>query len=415
MGGTHVVDNYYEEKQRAHERFMQTIHKAIVTDVYVDKGTVMVSMEGVDDHPREIVFPLVAISFPSKISENDHNELRTSWFRYIPQQGDVILVGYDSNGELYSLGYYTGNYIDFKRADDAREARGGIGWGEASGKTISPGDFDIKSSRNSSVYIGDKLKLASGPHSVTMNKSKGDITTITTLVDDLYGESSELRMGSARRFLLPTDTSETYIYGAFVSVAQEYNNVVRRGMIGTPNGIEMVRHSMGEVIDEATKLPMVPSTILATLTGVGVRKLESVKDPLGATNLYVEVIDDLGNYGMSAPTAIIFNWSTPLANWSMTNSSFSVESLTFIKLKSEVSVSLESALIQLGGVEAVSSVIKGTEFLAAMNTFLTAMTAATTGVVTPAQVVTAIAGINAAVMVLQSSMSNVLSTAVFTK
>ncbi len=400
--------NYMQVKQDLHKQFMFSIHRARVTDVHVEKGTVSVMLDDVS-YPADVDMPFVALSMPPQKSEEDHNELSASWGRYIPQVGDMLLVGFAADGICYALGYNAVYYEGFTQKDLDRTDKGGIGWGEGSAKTLKPGDWDFKSARGSSFFIGDKVRLYSGPHGITVNKSTGDITTKSSLVRDRYGTASDRRSGEVRRRLLPIDPSETSIYNLTGQVAQESTDIVRNGF---PQ-IEIARTQMGDVIDEALLQPMV-----STLGGTVVRKLESVKDPLGITDLYAEKVDDAGNYSVDAPMAVLFQWQTPLSSWTISNNvmsitdttSFSVDS-PLVTLKAATALVLDSINVQLGGPAAADFAIKGTKLWDLLNTnfVLTGVATQCAAVTNPADATAAMIAFGKAFVAFLLAFSTALS------
>jgi hypothetical protein len=403
--------NHLLTKMEDAEKFLSRIHRARVTDVHVDKGTVDVDFEDTP-YRTEVDFPLLGLSMPPKMSESDSNGGRSSWGRYIPQEGDVLIIGFTSNATPYAIGYSAVFYEGFNAKDIAAESRGGIGWGLTSAKRMKPGDWDFKSARRSGLYLGDKARLYSGPHSILVNKSTGDITTKSDLIYDQYGSSSESRRGSARRKIIPVDPSETSIYNLTLQVAQESTDVVYSGF---PK-LELTRRSMGDVVDESI-FQVMPST----LGGTVIRMLKSVKDPTGFIDLYAEKVDDLGNYGVEAPTALMFQWLTPASTWSITNTAttitstanFGVTSPT-ITLTAATSMILDSISIQLGGAVAVEPLVKGTTFKTALSAFLTAVQSATSAVGSAPQNAAALTAIGVAAVGLKSALDGILSTKVKT-
>lgn len=422
--------NAFEQRRQQHRSLMSAIHRARVTDIHIERGTVSVEFEKLH-YAREVVIPLMSLSVPRAAKDDasgkrETQESNAAWGRFIPQVGDLLLVGFDTDGSCYSLGYHAVNYQGFTRFDDNREDRGGIGWGNASGKRIKPGDWDFRSSRNSSLYMGDKLKLSSGPFSLTLDKPQGRITTVGNLLSDRYGVS-EQRLGDVYRFVLPTDATETAIPSLLdpTQTAQECTNIVKRGSTAIPGGFEMIRTSLGEVVDELTYTPMIPSKAVPGLTGTSVRKLCAVKDPTASTDLYTDAIDDLGGFGVNAPTAPMVVFQTAAATWQVTNTMTSWTSTgTFtvispaITLQATASITLDSALVQLGGLGAVSPVIKGTEFSTSLSTFLGAISAATKSVTsapTPITNAAALAAIGVAADAFLATIANFLSTKVMTE
>lgn len=419
-----MPENYNLYKKRQHEAFLSAIHRARVTDVHINKGTVNVVFDRLP-YSREVTFPLVGLSVPT----TEDGGKSSSWGRYIPQEGDMLLVGLDSNGDCFALGYHAVYYQGLTQLDDDNADRGGIGWGEAAGKSVKPGDWDFASSRGCFFYMGDKAQLKSGPFTITLDKTKGDLTTKGQLLLDSYGEGSELRAGGARRQILPTDPSETPILdptSGGTRNLQEWTNIVKAGSATNPAGLERARYSMGEVISEETYTLMVPATdvtALSALTGTGVRHYRSAKDTaMGVTPVFDEIVDDVGNYGISAPTAVAFQWVTPSATWSVTNatttitasSAFSVSSPS-ITLTGGTNASVVAPTVSLGSSTASESLVLGTSFVTKLGTFLGSVVAATTTVGTAPQNAAALTAIGASAQVLLNQLSSIVSTTVFTK
>jgi len=395
MGRLITGGGFKQNQAEAEKQFFSSIHRARVHDMNIPKGTISVIVEGTRI-PRNVLMPLMGLS----VDPSDTEGTQASWGRYIPQRGDMVLVGYDSNGEIYSLGYHATYYKGLDTLDAAREDRGGIGWGEASGMNIKPGDWHYKSARGCQLYLGDKAFLKAGPQSLVFDKKVGDTTLKTLLFLESYGERSECRMGSVKRMVLPTDPEETPIPSAVdpTHTAQEWNNVMKRGSLANPLGLEMARTSQGEVIDELTFLPMVVATAypgLAQMPPAGfTRRLDSVSDDAtGAINMYAKVVDNLGNVGVNATTATMFQWFTPLAEWNVMSLKWSVVAMESIGFTAgttfdviapagtnitSASTTVTSADIKLGGAGAVSFALKGTEFTSALTSYLVTSAAAFT-------------------------------------
>ena len=390
MGGriTNPNANSFNERKEQEEDFFNRVHRAVVTDVFVNEGTANVLFERLP-YNRKVTWPLLGLSVPSSSVGSVSSATQSSWGRYVPQKGDVLLIAFGNDGIAYAIGYHDIAYGRMGQLDEENEYRGGIGWGEASGRpTLKPGDWDFKSARNSKLYLGALAKLSSGPHAIVLDKPNGNITIATTLALGRYGEASETRQGGARRRVLPTDTSETEIYSARGGVAQEINDSVRFGT-GVPGGTEIARESLGDVIDEAL------STTMTGESGQYVRKLLQLKDSAGALDVYLEKIDTAGNAVTEAQLATLFSWDTPLAAWDVTNLSTKIESTTSweisaatvsmaasgtmdleatgnLTLSSDVQATLDAVLVKLGEA-AGEPVIKGTTFLTALQVLLTQM------------------------------------------
>lgn len=425
MGRLKSTGGFRSERRAVDNAFFSSIHRARVQDLNLVTGKMRVIIEGTRQ-ARPVLMPLLGLSSPFGDAEATQG-FNSSWLRYIPQVGDVILVGFDSNGEIYSFGYHAAYYEAFSTMDDAREDRGGIGWGEASGVDLKPGDIHGRSARNCTLYMGKDALFAAGPISLHLRKSQGDATLTSGLLIDKYGEISECRQGNVRRFVLPTDAEETLIPSALepLQTAQEWTNITRRGSALVIGGIEVSRTSQGEVVDETTMLPMVAATAFPDLTDMPVagfvRQLETVTDDIsGETNLYARVVDNLGNQGVSALTATVFQWFTPLAAHGLTCLSYDViatEGISFTGATFDITAgttTVTSADIKLGSSGATSFVLKGTEFLSAVNALYTAVQAAATAAGTPdpsgAAAATFAQAIGVAFNVFNNSVKGLLST-----
>ena len=436
MGRLRTTPGFHERMRNQHRAFFSSIHRATVIDTSsaVTKGTVDAQIEGSDVTLADMLAPLMSFSIPPKgklptgdLNTADDNGASAAWGRYIPQVGDVLLVGFDTNGEPYALGYHATFFGAMDIKDKQASARGGIGWGVESDVKLKPGDWDFMSKRNARLMLTDKAQLSSGPHSLTLDQSAGAATLTSTLAVTQYGEASKELQGSVRRFILPTDTTETEIYGIFGSIAQESTNIVKRGSLVVPGGIEMARTSVGEVIDELTFLPMVPAVTypaLNKLVGTGTRFLRSVKDPLGTTEFFTELVDDLGNYGLSATTATACQWTTPLATWTVLNAStdwtsstgFSVTTLGALDLTAATGFSVTAATatitatqVALGADTALSEyLIKGTKLIPALQAFF-AIVAAQTSATDPVSTMAVVKATGAAVAAVLPILSAALS------
>lgn len=390
MGRLRTTPGFHGGQRNQHRAFFSSIHRATVTDISsaVSKGTVDVWIESTDVPLYDVLAPLMSLSTPPKaqdvdgvIDKSDDNGAKAAWGRYIPQVGDVLLIGFDTNGEPYSLGYHATYFKAMDIKDKEAAGHGGTGWGEESGIKLEPGDWDFMSKRNSRLMLTDKAQLSSGPHMLMLDKEGGAVTLSTTLEITKYGSASEERQGSVRRFLLPTDTAETDIYGIFGSIAQESTNVVKCGTLINPLGTEMARTSLGEVIDEKTFLPMVPKVSYPTLNkllGTGTRVFRSVKDPTGKIDLFTELVDNLGNYGVSAKLSTAFQWNTPLSTWTILNAATDWTSSADFSITS-INATITAAQVALGGISASGYLVNGTIFMPALSLMLTKSAAQFTG------------------------------------
>jgi len=389
------------DERRLNKAFYSSIHRCKVNDVNFSNGTMAVEFLDGGSYLPNVPLPLMGFSFPPKgdpeSAAKDQNFRKTAWGVYYPQEGDITLIGFDALGAPYSLGYYSFDFGAMDRADEANEDRGGIGWGNASGKRLKPGDWHFKSGRNCFLYLGDRARIASGPHSITLDKNttNSEISIQTDHLHTWYGNASEKREGTARRLLVPgVDSIESPVDGLFGTPAQECTNYVKRSSLTAVGGLLMVHDSLGEVVDDDTKQVMVPSVAypeLTSLVGTSVRAYRAIKDDAtGVIDLYTEVVDNLGNRGFSAKTATGFQWFTPLAMWDIANLSTSwtvtstfdltvgvsasISAAANLKLEGKVLASLVSDVaVRLGSEGATEFLLKGTSFVSQLSTFLTGL------------------------------------------
>lgn len=379
----------FDRRHRDHEKLFSAIHRARVTDVYVDKGTMAVLLESVA-YSAEITIPLLGLSAPTispssptstdaEKEEGKANFKASSWGRYIPQVGDLILVGFGANGELYALGYSAIYYRGFDFADVELESRGGIGWGETSGRQMKPGDWDFRSSRAAALYLGERAALSAGPYSVDVNAPTDDITiTAPLLIGSI--SNSRLLFGMVKRVVLPTDSAPTAIPSPRAGTTAQEATLKVKWNGGPIEGQELASWSIGDVIDDDGTTAFL--RLSSATVPQPVRRYFNSVDNTGYVTAYTEMVDSGGNYEVSAPTATDFQWSTVLANWDISNLSTTLSSVagidlscnTIFNITGEAGVVIDSsAIIQLGGSSAADPFVKGLTWQSLMDALLTAV------------------------------------------
>jgi len=326
--------NSLRSQSADHNALFRAIHKARVTVVNVEAGTVQVQLEKVP-YTTEATMPLLGMSLPpSQTSTREPGFKDSSWGRYIPQVGDILLVGFGSDGTLHSLGYSALFYRGLDYGEKANEDTGGLNWGETIGKRMKPGDWDFKSARNSNLYLGDRAKLSSGANSITVNKPSSDITIVSPLLID-RAVVSESRFGAVRRRVLPTDSEEKAIYSSMGSQAQERTAVVRWNN-STPTGGILTEQSSGDVIEDSAT----GSAIRLSSQSQPVRRYFLANDVSGATVAYEETVDVMGNYEVASTMATNFTWDTVLSSWEISNLSTKIESTSTFEVTCDSTMTL---------------------------------------------------------------------------
>jgi len=183
----------------------------------------------------------------------------------------------------------------------------------------------------------------------------------TPLLSEQIGVST-FRYGAVRRTVLPTDTSESYIYaGRLGGIAQESTQSVQ--WLGTPAGTLLAHHSIGDVVEQSSGIYTLK--LSGATIPLPVRKWYTSTDITGYLTTYDEEVDSAGNYLVTANTAVDFKWSTILAAWDITNLSTTISSTAFI--------TLDSLRVALGSSTAIDSVIKGTTHIVGLTSYLTSI------------------------------------------
>jgi len=379
--------NSFRKRNADHRSIFSATHRAQVKEVHVEKGTCVVKIEKLNQ-VEEVTFPLLGLSTPPSTTDSSKIDYKSSaWGRYIPQVGDVLLVGFGSDGVLHALGYGAVFYTGLAKADAVEESTGGINWSEVSGKVMKPGDWDFKSARQSNLYLGDRAKVSSGANSIAVNGPSSDINISSPLIID-RARVSEARFGSVRRLILPTDTEEDYVptvRGAILDYAQEATWKVKWNN-STPSGASLAEFSIGDVMEDS----VTGSSIRISDNMQPVRRYFAASDTTGLLNVFEESVDAFGNYALVASTATAWNWSTNLSKWEISNLStkissnstielssigkFSISGVAGVDISGNLTVSISSdTLIQLGGTSASEPYMKGATWLSLFQTLVAAL------------------------------------------
>ncbi|MDC1299963.1 hypothetical protein N8Z24_00490 [bacterium] len=370
MGMRTVIpgSNSQRVRKEHNDALYKAIHKARVFEVDIEKGTVKVQLEKVP-YTVEATMPLVGMSVPPLTPDPTGEDAKhgvdfkaSSWGRYIPQVGDILLVGFGMDGTVYSLGYSALFYKGVQYGEQAEESTGGLNWGTTVGKRMKPGDWDFKSARNANLYLGDKAKLSAGSSSVNLSKFSADITSTAPLIMD-KATQSEARFGAVRRRVLPTDSTESPITSSRgADQAQESTTIVKWNN-STPQGGILTEYAMGDVIEDSTT----GSSLRTSSQSQPVRRYFLANDLAGATAAYEESVDVLGNYEVSSSLATNFTWDTPLCSWEISNLSTKIASTSTVEITADTTLILtgttgvvvDGATIKFGGDSASEPFVLG--------------------------------------------------------
>jgi hypothetical protein len=344
----------FENRDKAYKDAKYSTHRARVTDIHVAEGTVSVTLEDIA-YQGKVTMPLLGLSAPIQ-SDGNADFGKASWGRYIPQIGDLLYVAFSTTNTLYSLGYASIYYKGFEDQDKFKESEGGIGWGATSGVDIQPGDWDFRSGRRSTLYLGEIARIGALNCSSTYNYTTGEaFTTAPTIKNE--SSLNTYRFGQAKRIILPSDPKEQYIVSTRAgTTAQEFN--VQLKWSGIPTALDLATFAFGDVIEEVAG----SYAIRLSSKGGTTRRYFASSNELGTSTTYEEAVDSFGNYKVTSSLSTNFEWDTPLATWEITN--------LVSKLKSTTSIGLESVLVNLGN-GSKEPLVKGTTFMTAYTAYLT--------------------------------------------
>lgn len=373
----------FTKRSRDHQMLYSAIHRARVTDVLLEKGTVSVTLENVA-YSAQVTIPLLGLSAPPSLTDDTSkpaqaNFKSASWGRYIPQVGDLLLVGFGSNGDLYALGYHAIYYKGFDVADIESEDTGGIGWGDTSAKSLKPGDWDFRSAGNSSLYLGQKASIASGINSIDINQPTDDITIDTPLLIGNIG-ISKLLYGSVERFLLPTDSEPKAIVSSRAGTAAQEATIKVKWNGGPTDGQELSTWSIGDVVDDDSTTAAIRLSNASSPQPV--RKYFNCADNTGYINAYTEIVDAGGNYEVSSSLGTEFTWDTVLATWDISNLSLTMSSTESIDMTANTTFNItgtsgvildSSSLIQFGGSGASEPMVLGIKWQSFISALMIAL------------------------------------------
>ena len=375
----------FAKRARDHERLYSAIHRARVTELFIEEGTVAVTLENVA-YSAKVTIPLLGLSAPPEpVDPNDPDKQlkadfkQAGWGRYVPQKGDLLLVGFGSNGDLYALGYHAIFYKGFDIADQATASTGGTGWGDTSAKNPKPGDWDFMSARNSTMYLGDKAVLSSGPYSIEVNQSTDDISISTPLLIGNIG-TSKLYYGVVERFVLPTDDEPSTIATVRAGKDAQEATIKVRWDGGPTDGQELATWSIGDVIDDDGTTADIRQSNASSPQPV--RRYFNSVDSTGYLTSYTEIVDSNGNYEVTSTLASEFKWDTTLAAWEINNLSLAWTATDSLEFSSNTTITItgtsgvvldSSATIQFGGTGASEPMVLGNKWYSFINALLIAL------------------------------------------
>jgi hypothetical protein len=172
------------------EDWMEHAQRATVTSVDPDNGVVTIEMESTPGTRTGVTIPLHFFSW------DPGNPLNAAWMRYMPQNGDMVKVVFDTNSTVRIVGYDVPSYADVNAASKSSN----FGW-----TTLQPGEWDMKSIGDAFIKgdLTGRLYLAGGTQSVAINKRSREIDITTNTLKHL-SSGSLFRDGIVKRSPIPS-------------------------------------------------------------------------------------------------------------------------------------------------------------------------------------------------------------------
>ena len=178
------------EEARHLDTFLRGIQRAVIESVDTKSGKCTLSFESTPATRANVGIPLLHMSISGAGERR-----KSSWSRRMPSPGDVVLVGFDSNGTPRIVGYDQPSY-DILSTLHIEEP---FTYGD-----LVSGEFDDRSSGG--AYIRGKatgdLYLAGGLSSLTLSKDRYEVACRTGL-HRIQCMSSVRRFGEVKRSPIP--------------------------------------------------------------------------------------------------------------------------------------------------------------------------------------------------------------------
>jgi hypothetical protein len=335
------------------EAFMSRIQRAVIMDVNESDGTCTIAYDNTMGERPGVTLPFY-VHFGRKKQRR-----KAAWSRFMPQPGDYVLVGFDSNAEARIVGHEPVNY---NQLASIQEDEGKFLFSDLKG-----GEFDMRSS--GAAYLkGDvvgTLFLAGGMSSMLLDKKNYEIRVNTGRVKETLG-TSVFRRGVVKRSpipfqpelpakatvgVLPIDKLGP-ASAAFTDLYEFTADIRAAANPSSPLAQKVALFSVGNVLDPTFSLPVVGDAYAAAATA-GIMKFKI--NPVANARLLLRIYDSVpisdtpvGTEGPIGGTpARPFEWGVD----QLGNSYMNVGSLATqgFNIWSTTQISLSSNLLQLSG------------------------------------------------------------------
>jgi hypothetical protein len=380
----------------------RTVRGHVVT-VDPGRGRASVSFEGAGGE-RTATIPVGWMSIDTRSN-------RYAWSRYMPTVGDIVLLAFDTNGDVHVLGYDTLNYEQLQQLQEEGVVPH---W-----RTLQPGEWDQAGAGGAYIHGGINGTLELSGRTVTWRLKGSQLRAdLRAPLMAVAGDAGSMRVGDVKRQKLPTDPAESGIVGSDGSTLKEFRVQVSRNVGGLDDAPQAEIHA-GDIID---------STLLEERSAVGRPKklrfrvyngLPSATGTEGTRSAWISEVDQGGNWTVEAGLAgagATFTFRSTTGKLDLAFFDVVATATGSISARATSTASLEGvAKTVLGGSSGVHPAVFGDALQVALNTFCSTVVAVAptlVGAIDPTSA-GAIGTIATAAGVLQGALAGILSTNVF--
>jgi hypothetical protein len=379
-----------QSQYRPVNQFLGRVQRATIQSVNTSDGTCTIAYEATPSDNTGVNIPMFFFSLGPDGQRNT-----SAWHRYMPFVGDIVLVGFDPNGQPRILGY---DLVSYSYITQLNSTLPGFGF-----NALQSGEWDMMSTGG--AYLkGDNngvLTLVGGIQLIRLDKQRAEIDLQTGL-EKLTTGSSTFRRGTVRRSPIPLYTEVGALgnvpgvpslgvppiatpANAVLPSLWESTDDIKAPVTGLPFGLPVVFRSIGNIMDPDVDLitggaygaagPLGVKTVKTT--GMHARVMFRVYDSV--PGLSDTPVGTPGPVGGSAFRPFEYAIDT-LGNLIINQGLLATEGINvWAPLKTSLfttSLELSAAITQIGNVPtAVEPVICGNLFLTATTTFCSALTA----------------------------------------
>jgi len=294
---------------RDHARYLSRICSGQIADVTANVGKIkVITLKEQGSHP--VTIPPLWFSAKSTNPNDEDAPAKTAWGRYMPLGSEYVEIGFRNDDTPYVLGYNctaTGNrdragYDYFKTLQED----GVVGF--AGFRQLKPGEFDFKSVGDAYIHGSafGTMFIAGGQAFIRLDKQKYRIESKSAELH-FTSDTSQFRLGTVFRKLLPTDPDENAVPkggSSYKEILIDLNESIS-GIAAPQSKFKL--HAGDILLPEPTNTPDInPST------GAPYRVRMEAGDAANALAAFTLEIDALGNIDWDQNVAV-----NPAANLNM--------------------------------------------------------------------------------------------------